>query len=551
MALDGSSSSARWPLRFRGVTEAGHEFADDAAASELAAGLAYFAADYATARTHLETAFRGHRDAGRPTRAALMAMELAEMHSSLLGNAAAANGWLARAGRLLDPLGDVVELGYLELAIMACDRPDVASLGASAERALGIARRFGDVDLEIRALADGGLAMVCQGRLREGFARLDEALATLTGGDCRRPETAGKSLCSLLTSCDRAGDLRRADEWSRLIQDSWLSGGGPTVLAEHCRIVQSGILTAAGHWEEAEAALVAVLGTMASSAPHRVETLARLAELRLHRGQLEDAASLIAPYHDSVTMRAPLARLHLLRGEPADAVAVAELGLRELVADRLRGAPLLEVVVQAELVRGDVAAAGRAADRLALLAETAESGALRAEAACARGRVAAARGDSVTAIDELAAAVRGFDASGQLVHGGVARLELAQVFAQVGDTASATAEARGALAVFERLGATSMVDRAVRVLRPLGARVRSRSDATAAVAGLTAREAEVMDLVRQGLTNAEIGHRLCIAAKTAEHHVGRVLTKLGVRTRAEAAALAAEARLSGSPSHPT
>ena len=295
------------------------------------------------------------------------------MHSSLFGNAAASNGWLARAGRLLEPLGDVVEWGYLELAIMACDRPDVVDLAASAERALGIALRFGDADLEIRALADGGLAMVCQGRLREGFASLDEALAALTGGDGGRPETASKSLCSLLTSCDRAGDLRRADEWSRLVQDSLLVRGGPAVLAEHCRMVQSGILTATGRWGEAEKSLTTLLAAMPSSAPHRVDTLARLAELHLYRGQLEDAAALISPHRDSVTMRAPLARLHLLRGEPADAVAVAELGLRDMVADRLRGAPLLAVVVQAELLRGDVAAAAQAADRLDHLAEGAES----------------------------------------------------------------------------------------------------------------------------------------------------------------------------------
>jgi DNA-binding NarL/FixJ family response regulator len=49
----------------------------------------------------------------------------------------------------------------------------------------------------------------------------------------------------------------------------------------------------------------------------------------------------------------------------------------------------------------------------------------------------------------------------------------------------------------------------------------------------------VLELVREGLTNAEIGERLYISPKTAEHHVGRVLTKLGVRTRAEAAAVAA------------
>jgi DNA-binding CsgD family transcriptional regulator len=129
------------------------------------------------------------------------------------------------------------------------------------------------------------------------------------------------------------------------------------------------------------------------------------------------------------------------------------------------------------------------------------------------------------------------------LHAGIARLELAHVFAATGQTAIAAAEARGALAAFERLGATSLVDRALHLLRPLGARARGRAEATAAVADLTAREAEVLDLIRQGLTNAEIGRRLYISAKTAEHHVGRLLAKLGVRTRTEAAALAATARL--------
>ena len=44
---------------------------------------------------------------------------------------------------------------------------------------------------------------------------------------------------------------------------------------------------------------------------------------------------------------------------------------------------------------------------------------------------------------------------------------------------------------------------------------------------LTAREPEVLDLVRQGYSNAEIAGRLFISPKTAEHHVGRILAKLG------------------------
>ena len=516
--------------------------ADAARDAARAAALAYFHADYTAARAQLEAAFRGFRDGGEPALAARMAMELAEMHASVYGNASAAAGWIARGRRLLEPLGDVVELGYLELAIMACDRLDMTDLAASADRALEIARRFGDVDLEARALADGGLALVCQGRLSEGFALLDEALVTVTGGDCRGLDTAPRCLCSLLASCDRAGDLRRADEWTRLVSGTVEAGSAPTVLAEHCRIVQSAILGATGRWAEAEASLQSLLDAMSSSAPHRVETLARLAELRLAHGRLDEAAALIGPYLDSITMRAPMARLHLARGEAAEAVAVAEIGLRDLVADRLRGAPLLDIVVQAHVQLGDADAAAAAAARLSQLAAETESVAVAADAAGAQARVAALRGDHAAAGELFATAVRGYEATARPLHAGTARLELAAVVAAAGESTVAVAEARAALAQFERLGATPMVDRTLQLLRELGARARGRTDVTAAVASLTARESEVLDLVRQGLTNAEIGRRLFISAKTAEHHVGRLLTKLGVRTRAEAAALAATAR---------
>jgi DNA-binding CsgD family transcriptional regulator len=52
---------------------------------------------------------------------------------------------------------------------------------------------------------------------------------------------------------------------------------------------------------------------------------------------------------------------------------------------------------------------------------------------------------------------------------------------------------------------------------------------------LTARESEVLDLVRQGLTNAEISRALWITEGTAKVHVRHILEKLGVRSRVEAA----------------
>ncbi|MGZ4312712.1 MAG: response regulator transcription factor, partial [Solirubrobacteraceae bacterium] len=73
---------------------------------------------------------------------------------------------------------------------------------------------------------------------------------------------------------------------------------------------------------------------------------------------------------------------------------------------------------------------------------------------------------------------------------------------------------------------------------PRGPRPRTRANP----AGLTGRELEVLDLLAEGLRNAEIAQRLVVSDKTAEHHVSAVLRKLGVRSRAEAAAAAARLR---------
>ena len=106
----------------------------------------------------------------------------------------------------------------------------------------------------------------------------------------------------------------------------------------------------------------------------------------------------------------------------------------------------------------------------------------------------------------------------------------------------AVAEARAALDAFEGLEAARDADAAAALVRELGgpARTGPRRRTT-----LTRREAEVLDLVALGLSNPEIGVRLYISRKTAEHHVSQILGKLGLRNRAEAAAYASARRQPG------
>jgi DNA-binding NarL/FixJ family response regulator len=82
-----------------------------------------------------------------------------------------------------------------------------------------------------------------------------------------------------------------------------------------------------------------------------------------------------------------------------------------------------------------------------------------------------------------------------------------------------------------------------RLVAEFAARTKEPAGPPTALAELTSREREVMALVAEGLTNAEIGERLFMSPATARTHVSRILTKLGARDRTQLVVMAYESGL--------
>jgi DNA-binding CsgD family transcriptional regulator len=511
---------------FVGVVELG----EDSAALEGLSRALWWLGEHEQAHRVAKRAYLCHRRAGENRPAARIALWLAREYSVFYGPAAR-QGWVARAETLLEGVGECPEAGWLALQRLGGSADEELE---SARCALDLARRHEDRDLEAVALGQLGMALVLTGRVAEGMARLDESMAAVSAGEVEDFVAAGLAFCTMLGACERTLDFGRAEQWSRAAEE-FSRRNHDVPLFALCRTFYGDVLIALGRWEEADELLRSALAAFAELAPAwRRLGLLRLAKLRCRQGRIEEAARLIDGLEEDPECAPVLADIHLTRGEPALAASWLERALDGGHLEGLSQVPLLVKLVDARIAGDDLEGARRAGSVLRELADASALDGIDGLADLAEGKIARADGNVDAARQSVASAVEALGPAQMPFELAQARLELAHCQAAT-KKELALLDGEAALRAFESLGAERFADAAARLLRALGKKGRS---VAVGRHELSKREREVLRLLGEGLTNPEIAERLYITRKTVEHHVGHVLSKLGLRNRAEAVAYA-------------
>lgn len=497
------------------------------------ADAAYLEHDYPSSIDLWEQAYAAYRRDDDGVGAVRVARQLAYMNGAYAGNAAAMSGWIARAKTLLSEAEETAERGWVALS-QAMFESDRHAKNALLRDAIAIGERFGDRDLQFAALAYLGASLVHGERVEEGMVLLDEACAAVAGREVENFHILEEIFCQMFSACEYAHDVSRADDWIRIGDDIAARRNLPSVSA-FCRTHYGGVLTAAGRWDEADVTLSDAVRLWAIGGnAMRGGALQRLADLRVRQGRLDEAARLLDGMDTDPGAARTLGALHLARGEPELAVSVIERALAQVDQDGTVAATLLALLIDVHIARGAVGDAAVVVERLESAASRTQSEYVRASSALARGRLCLAieSGDPSACLND---ALSRFAKAQVPLELAATRLELARAMSADRPDA-AIAEAKTALEAFERLHAARQADAAAALLRKLGGPARTGPKGGKGPGSLTRRETEVLELLGLGLSNPEIGDRLFISRKTVEHHVGNVLAKLGLRSRAEAAA---------------
>lgn len=432
----------------------------------------------------------------------------------------------------------------------------------AAKEAIEIARAVGDVESELRALDGMGMSLFGLARYDEGERVLREAVKRLRESDLAHVLFTHVNLADALAAAGRLAEAREVVEEGdahareRGVSRRWL------------KLLRAELAFEAGEWDVSEAALPSPARPAAGTT--FINDALRRIELALGRGDHDTARTLLDQAADVAadtrepqwigplgSLRAELERragdLEAARAAIDDALDRLDFCSQDVLRmARVSAAGVCveaDAAVRARDLGEDPSFAIGSAEALIARVEACAEGDRPVEAAflaSARAELARARGEDDP--DLWAAAVAAWEALGRPYRAAQALRRKAEALLARGDREAASAAAAEALAAAQAIGASWLESEvegfALRArLRlepdePSPAPALDAADAGEDPFGLTPRERQVLALLADGRTNREIGSELYMAEKTASVHVSRILSKLDVRSRTEAAALA-------------
>ena len=426
--------------------------------------------------------------------------------SWFLGRGEDAERYAARAVATLQPLGDSSELAMAlsnvaQMRMLAKDNDEAIEWG---ERALGLARRLGDREVEAHALNNIGSALFCAGRTDEGTRDLQTSLELALAADLHEHVArAYTNLGSMSVEARRYPDgLRFLEEGIAYCEERDLDSWGRYMMAWRAVVLEE-----LGHWDEA------------------LETALRVVDAR-------DVAPISA-----IPAAATAARIEARRGTDGRGHLELAVALAGRTGELQRIAPAACAAAEMAWLAGrsgDIDAVTEAAWTLA--SDHADPWAL-GELAWWRAIGGAHEVSSDGSAEPFGHMIRGswhdaaeaWDAIGSPMWAAYARGLDPDV-----DVAQA------AVRSLDALGATAAVDAVLRTRhdRELPLPRRPHASNRSNLAQLTGRELDVLRLLADGLSTAEIADRLVLSPRTVEHHIGAVLRKLDAPTRGRAVARA-------------
>ena len=472
-SLEGGREAARkhaWRNAYALLKEASADGRLEAEDLQAFAEAAWWTGHLEEAIDSRERAYAAYAEAGKPRRAALVAVMLAGDHFNK-GAASVASGWLSRADRLLANEPEGFEHGHLELAhgIAAVQMGQLEAAKDHLARAQDIAARFGDRSLEAMALVFKGTVLVTSGQVTEGLALLDEATASAVSGELE-PLATGSVYCVTIHACQTLGDCGRAAEWTTAA-NRWCDRLDVSGFPGACRIHRAEVMRLQGDWERAEEQAVQACDELLGY--HQLVTSGgfyEIGEIRRRRGDFAAAEDAYRKANELGHSTQPgLALLRLAQGK-VDAAAAAikrELGAPEL--DPLSRARRLPAQVEIALAAGELGRARAAAAELEAIADQYRVDGLRTPSMegalqLALGQLRLAERDWEGAATALRAARSTWDKIGAPYETAQARLLLGVAYRGEGDEDGAREEIAAAKATFERLGAALDVQRAAELL---------------------------------------------------------------------------------------